>query len=399
MKGKKNSAIVKQDNRVTDERDTLYRLERNCLAQVIRGIQEKYPVRKLDDGNEVYTYDLRNVKNEKLFLSDERLLECLGTQSKNPKNNITYIKNTLKGLVHKACHIPLEYHSSKCEWLEVNWINYAKRNIDDKGFEIEISDQVIPYIINRTKNFTAFNVYSLFEIENKYAQRFYEKCCQFRSTGWFIMSEDEIRENFGVYKIDKFTGKKLKPLYENHSQFRAKVIEKAKTELEEKFKNGLIDCYFDVKSINIARGKYLPNKWYFAIGYANHRPDFSKCPAEVAERTGNQPIQASLFDDWGNSFDVLHPKDKYKDIRDADPNFSMISSVIKYHLGRDEKYIDKILDAMAKMDISQTKRLADKVNRICTNSKYSAKDWSGEFGVGKVLRKMFDQDVFHLKNN
>ena len=48
-KGKK-SYIVQQDNRIANEKDSFKRYERNVLYQAVRALQEKYPIKKLDDG-------------------------------------------------------------------------------------------------------------------------------------------------------------------------------------------------------------------------------------------------------------------------------------------------------------------------------------------------------------
>lgn len=388
---KKKNALISQDNRVTDERDTLSRLEGNCLALVIMELQKRYPVKKLDNGDYLYTYNFNDIKNERIFLSEDRLIECFGSQVANPKNNLTYIRRALSGLVHKPCHIPVTYEDDNSEWVEVNWLNYAERRKDEKGYWVEISNKVIPYIIKKVSEgrITYYYFYSYVELKNRYAQRFYEKCCQFKKSGWFTMSEDDIREKFNVYKIDRSTGKRINPLYPNHSQFRKKILENCQEDLKDKFDRGLIECYFEVKTLANARGKYLPNQWFFAIGTKEHEPDFSKWE-DMTGRSHNkkEPEQLELFDNFQGTSNIEVPSSENYSY---DISLAGIHSMMKRYLSKDPNFIGLVMGTLEKRDVLYAKKILDKIKS--RREKYS----NPTDNFAGILRTILEQDVLHLK--
>ncbi len=74
---RKKSYIVQQDNRIANEKDSFKRYERNVLYQAVRALQEKYPIKKLDDGTSIHAYNTNDIRSEIVTLTETRLLECL----------------------------------------------------------------------------------------------------------------------------------------------------------------------------------------------------------------------------------------------------------------------------------------------------------------------------------
>lgn len=271
---RKKKYIFQQDNRVFDQRDTLQRLSRNIINLLTIELQSKYPNIRQKDKTILHAYDLSKVKDEVVRITDEQLMTITGHNENKPEKNITYFKKLLQKLRTTDCLMPADYSGGR--WITVGWINYAERNEDNKSFNVQISKKVIPYILNLAKNYTSLDFVCLNEITNLYAYRIYLKCCQWKATGWFKMSEDEIRDTLCIYHIDKKTGKRTTPKYTNPSQFRTKVLEVAKNELKDLFDKGLIDCYFDYLPIKWLRGNQHPCEWVFAVGWRGHEPDFGK---------------------------------------------------------------------------------------------------------------------------
>lgn len=292
----KKKYIFQQDNRVFDQRDTLQRLSRNILNLMTIELQSQYPNIRLQDKTILHAYDLSNVKDEVIRITDEQLKTITGHNEKDPGKNITYFKRLLQNLRRTDCMLPTDYSGGR--WITVGWINYAERNEDNRSFNVQISKKVIPYILNLAKNYTSLDILSLNEITNLYAYRIYLKCCQWKATGWFKMTEDEIRDTLCIYHIDKATGKRTTPKYTNPSQFRTKVLEVAKNELKKLFDEGHIDCYFDYLPIRWMRGNQHPCQWLFAIGWAGHEPDFGKSTKDTQkwiESKKQSGIERDLF--------------------------------------------------------------------------------------------------------
>lgn len=384
----KKSAIVQQANRLSDEKDNLEKLEKKALVQVVRVLQEKYPIIKTDDGNSVHAYDTTNVKNEVVTLSEERLAECLGVQHKSPKKHTESIKNALRSLSHKACEIPPEKNEGK--WLSVNWINYAEHNPQTNQFEVEVSKKVIPYLLNLTKNFTQYDAYKIFNLHNKYSMRFYEKCCQFKKYGYFYMTEEEIRDSFGVYKLEPGTDKRIKPMYTQSHQFVKNVIELPQKELKEKFDKGLCDFYFEFIATEYAMGKSHPTKWYFSIGYKGHPADTSKYKET---KLLQQPVEQNIFGD--NAFlegeEQAPASHLASSSMEGDSNIKLIEIGMRNWFPNDgnAKYRNDILQALYKKSVPDVQKIVDNIQRI-------SRDHPGEDRI-KILRHMFNKDVLKRK--
>ena len=384
----KKSAIVQQANRLSDEKDNLEKLERKALVQVFRVLLEKYPAIETEDGTIVHAYDLTNVKNEVVTLSEERLAECLGVQHKSPKKHTESIKNALRSLSHKACEIPPEKNGGK--WLAVNWINYAEHNPETNQFEVEVSKKVVPYLLNLTRNFTQYDAYKIFNLHNKYSMRFYEKCCQFKKYGYFYMTEEEIRDSFGVYKVEPGTDKRIKPMYTQSHQFVKNVIELPQKELKEKFEKGLCDFYFEYIATKYAMGKSHPIKWYFSIGYKGHPADTSKYkePKQL-----QQPAEQDIFGD--NAFLEVEEKaqNSYTTSSsvEGDTNIKMIEIGMRNWFPNDgnAKYRSDILQALYKKSVPDVQKIMDNIQRI-------SREHPGEDRI-RILRHMFNNDVLKRK--
>lgn len=390
----KKSAIVQQDNRLSEEKDNLEKLEKKALVQVVRVLQEKYPIIKTDDGKSVHAYDTTNIKNEVVTLSEERLAECLGVLHKSPKKHTASIKNALRSLTHKACEIPPERNGGK--WLSVNWINYAEHNPQTNLFEVEVSKKVIPYLLNLTKNYTQYDAFKIFNLHNKYSMRFYEKCCQFKKYGYFYMTEEEIRESFGVYKVNPETDKRIKPMYTQSHQFVKNVIDLPQKELKEKFQIDLCDFYFEYIPIEYAMGKSHPTKWYFSIGYKDHPADVSRYQKESVTEgsplgTLNVQKQLNIFSDEDfvgleNASSSRTPK---TNPIQRDTNITMIDLTLRKWLSKDPDYRANIINTLNKKSVVDVEKIRDMIYRIVTT--YDSES------IPRVLRKALDHDV--LKKN
>ena len=109
-KGKK-SYIVQQDNRIANEKDSFKRYERNVLYQAVRALQEKYPIKKLDDGTSIHAYNTNDIRSEIVTLTETRLMprikEC---RKEKPSSRV---KSGITGFSRKTLRYSRKFQGQK----------------------------------------------------------------------------------------------------------------------------------------------------------------------------------------------------------------------------------------------------------------------------------------------
>ncbi len=120
--------------------------------------------------------------------------------------------------------------------LQVNLIG-PTRHFEGLGIvEVYFHPQMMPYLLNlkNSKNYTILNLNEFVKISGSYSLRFYELCSEFKDTGWFVKSVDELKDMLEV-----------KNKYELYGDFRRFVLETAKEELK---KNSKLNFDYTVQS-------------------------------------------------------------------------------------------------------------------------------------------------------
>ncbi len=102
--------------------------------------------------------------------------------------------------------------------------------IRGKGtIEIELSEDIRDFLFHINKSFTEFELREALLLKSKYAKRMYEMLCQYKDTGLFIISINELKER--LLLIDPQTKKDKYPKY---GLLRAKVLDIVQREINEK---------------------------------------------------------------------------------------------------------------------------------------------------------------------
>lgn len=121
--------------------------------------------------------------------------------------------------------------------LHVGYINYFKHKKYSDEVELEVSKEILPYIIELVKSeYTAYYLTVAMSLRNKYSQRFYEYCSQFRHSGIMYLEIDDLRKQF-----------KLEDKYPFYALIKKKVIEPARKELQTLYDNNGCDVCFTYK--------------------------------------------------------------------------------------------------------------------------------------------------------
>lgn len=145
---------------------------------------------------------------------------------------------------------------------KVHWIDAFSYNTVTKQYEVRMSPEIMPYLINLAKGFTKFCAQTALSLRSKYSQKFYEFCCEFSGNFRYPRSNpDNLSFKKNVYPIqverlrsllglsekkDERTGKVVtKGKYTNFSNLRKKAILPAQEELYELFHNGRSQVWFD----------------------------------------------------------------------------------------------------------------------------------------------------------
>lgn len=158
----------------------------------------------------------------------------------------------------------VHYYNQKKELIraKVHWVDSFSYNTVTKQYEVRMSPELMPYLINLAKGFTTFCAQTALSLRSKYSQKFYELCCEFSGNFRYQRSnanERAFKKN--VYPltiehlrnllalndlIDERTGKVItKGKYSNFNDLQRNVIAPALQELCELYHNGQSEVWFD----------------------------------------------------------------------------------------------------------------------------------------------------------
>lgn len=158
--------------------------------------------------------------------------------------------------------ITIAYVNNKGERVrgKVHWVDSFFYNEDTHRYDVRMSPEVMPYLINLSKSFTTFEVRTAMMITSKFAQKFYELCCQFSGDFRYIDKDGrKYKKNVVPISIENFrrifsldeekdprTGKVIKEaVYPNFKDVRKRVIIPAQNELNRLYYDGNSNVWFD----------------------------------------------------------------------------------------------------------------------------------------------------------
>lgn len=153
-------------------------------------------------------------------------------------------------------------------WTETGFVTRGKY-IKNKGLEVSISRDVLPYLYELTKRFTVLDATVVMTLVSKFSQRFYEWCCQWRSVGQFDFTPDTLRD---LLMMKTKTG-----------DLKIYVLEVAQAELMKMYEGGISDLYFTYSEERGGRGRGgSVKRWVFKI--------HTKKKAVAQERAKNEDV-------------------------------------------------------------------------------------------------------------
>lgn len=239
--------FITQPNDVTQAISNLTPVERNCWLQVIRGIQKN---KDLPDGHP---------DKYQLTLTRTQLLECVSGHS----SNLDYAFNALKNITDSK----KVFHSKDGHRIYAGLLSYVDEHPDQETYTVGITPVLLPYFTNLSSEFTVFDMYIEMGFKSVYSQRFYEFCCQYRNKEdkVFFMTVQDIKKMFNLLEIRDEKGNVIqKEQYKNGSDFKKRVLDKAKNDIRKVYEAGMCDVCFDYK-VKSKNSRGAVTAYYFII--------------------------------------------------------------------------------------------------------------------------------------
>lgn len=217
----KQLVSIAQANVITESRYDFNRLEKNALYCIIRQVRKDY-VETPREQPKAYA-------NMHVAIADSVLSEIADDAHRKDA------KAALVNLRHRDITIEDEIGN----WLNVGFINWAKYDAKNKVFLVEVSSEIMPYLVDLARKYTVYSLTVAITLKSKWSQRFYELCCQYKNnlkngTPSFRKNIAQLRKMFV-----------LEDKYPKLPDFKKYVIDKAQNELKESYEAGVSELWFE----------------------------------------------------------------------------------------------------------------------------------------------------------
>ncbi len=211
---------VTQSNVLTESRYDFNRLEKNALYCIIREVRRVY----VEQPTEQTDY-----KNLDVYIEESMMKEIGGERHKEEA------KAALINLRKRDITMEGEDDS----WFNCGFINWAQYIPSAKAYKVEVSSMILPHLVNLAQKYTVYSLTVAISLKSKWAQRFYELCCQYKNNlkngvPTFFKTIKQLRYMF-----------MLEDSYPLLADFKRRVIDKAKKELKDSYDNNQCDLWFD----------------------------------------------------------------------------------------------------------------------------------------------------------
>ena len=313
----KEKEIISQANEITNSMSPLDLVQKRCFYLIVQQVRKKYI--ETDQPTKKYENMIINMTSDTLAKARD-------------EKHVTQAFESLAKLRDQYFKIV-----TKDFKLVVGIINYAKYIEETKMYEVEVSKEILPYLVDLSRRyFTSYNLTVAITLRHVSTQRFYELCNQYKHKAGmkFFIDADQLRN---MLMLD---GK-----YKKDSQMREKVFDVAQKELKELYDKGQSDLCFDYKPATKVGKKYT-RYWIYI---------HTKETDQYQEQTFKQTQQQALY------------------------IYKVCLSVFK----RDKKYCQRVYQWL-ELHPDKTQEMFDKVTRW-------QKDYKGA-DLAKIIRFAFKED-------
>lgn len=162
--------------------------------------------------------------------------------------------------------LPVSFRNKKGELVvgKVHWIDSFFYNTETGLYDVRVSPEIMPYLIDISKSFTTFDLGTAMLLRSKYTLKLYELCSQFCGDFRYMEKGDKesgiiykkrilpidmvyFRQIFNLDEIrDPRTNKIITPAsYTNYKGIRINILEVAQSELYELYTCNQSNLWFD----------------------------------------------------------------------------------------------------------------------------------------------------------
>lgn len=211
---------IAQANALTESRYDFNRIEKNALYSIIKEVRRVY----VEQPTEQKAY-----ANMQICISESVLSEIADDKHR------AQAKAALINLRKRDVTIEKEDGS----WFNCGFINWVEFNASQKVYEVEVSSMIMPYLVDLARRYTVYSLTVAIALKSKWAQRFYELCCQYRN---------HLENGTPTFHKDVKQLRKMFVLEDNYpllTDFKRRVLDKAQSELKEAYENGQCDLWFE----------------------------------------------------------------------------------------------------------------------------------------------------------
>lgn len=210
---KDKEITLAQANALTQARYNYTVVEKRAVYQIIKEVRSQF-IERPDGQRDLFNDLVIRMKTSDLQGNDVQLRE---------------VYTSLKSLRRKSIWI-----EDNERVLEVGYINYFEHKKRDTHLEVQVSNKILPYLVELAEQFTTYSLTVAISLKTKYSQRFYEYCSQFKNIGFFYVSIEDLREKM-----------MLGDAYSRYALFKKNVIDVAYRELKELYDAEQCDLYFN----------------------------------------------------------------------------------------------------------------------------------------------------------
>ena len=315
----KEKAIISQANEITNSMSPLDLVQKRCFYLIVQQVRKKYI--ETDQPTKKYENMIINMTSDTLAKARD-------------EKHVTQAFESLAKLRDQYFKIV-----TKDFKLVVGIINYAKYIEETKMYEVEVSKEILPYLVDLSRRyFTSYNLTVAITLRHVSTQRFYELCNQYKHKAGmkFFIEADQLRN---MLMLD---GK-----YQKDAHLRKFVFDVAQKELKELYDKGQSDLCFDYKPDEATKvGKKYTRYWIYI---------HTKETDQYQEQTFKQTQQQALY------------------------IYKVCLSVFK----RDKKYCNRAYQWL-ELHPDKIQEVFDKVTRL-------QKDYKGA-DLSKIIRYAFKED-------
>lgn len=275
--GKITHEQVRWSNAIVNSPVVYGLIERRTLYFITGEVKHKYTEKNLgvpDSWKDLYFH-----------LTDDDL-GLIGGQKNVPR---TYA--ALRELAKKLVPVTFKNEQGQLIRGEVHWVDSFFYNTETGLYDVRVSPEIMPYLIDISKSFTTFDLGTAMLLRSKYSQKMYELCSQFCGNFRFLDSGEKAQghvykkrvvpiqmEDFRrIFNLDEVrdprTKKVITPaIYTSFKEVRQFILEATQMELFELYVAKHSNLWFDFQELASVRGAEVRSRQYLSSSTLRNFP-------------------------------------------------------------------------------------------------------------------------------